>query len=159
MRELGLRGVVRGKRVRTTTPDEAAERPNDLVKRDFRTPAPNRLWVADLPYVRTWSGFVYAAFVVDAHSRNIVGWQVSRSLRSSLALDALEQALWSRRPPEGLVHHSDRGVQYVSVRYTERLAEAGAVTSVGSKGDSYDDALEESVKAPYKAELVRRSGP
>jgi transposase InsO family protein len=135
------------------------ERPVDLVKRDFRVPVPNRLWVADLTYVRTWSGFVYAAFVVDAYSRHIVGWQVSRSLRSGLALDALEQALWSRRPADGLVHHSDRGAQYLSIRYTERLAAAGAVTSVGSRGDSYDNALAESVNALYKAELVRRRGP
>jgi transposase InsO family protein len=173
MRELGLKGVVRGKRTRTTVPDETAERPVDLVRRDFLAPAPNRLWVADLTYVRTWSGFVYAAFVIDAYSRHIgiprdcpklvgtriVGWQVSRSLRSSLALDALEQALWSRRPGDGLVHHSDRGVQYLSVRYTERLAEAGAVTSVGSRGDSYDNALAESVNALYKAKVVRRRGP
>lgn len=110
MRELGLKGVVRGKRARTTLPDDTAERPVDLVRRDFRAPAPNCLWVADLTYVRTWSGFVYAAFVIDAYSRHIVGWQVSRSLRSGLALDALEQALWSRRPADGLVHHSDRGV-------------------------------------------------
>lgn len=159
MRQMGLRGVVRGKRVRTTVTDETVERPRDLVKRDFHAPAPNRLWVADLTYVRTWSGFAYVAFVVDAYSRHIVGWQVSRSLRGGLALDALEQALWSRRPADGLVHHSDRGVQYLSIRYTERLAEAGAVTSVGSRGDSYDNALAESVNALYKAELVRRRGP
>lgn len=159
MRGLGLVGVVRGKRVRTTVPGETAERPADLVKRDFSAPAPNRLWVADLTYVRTWSGFVYVAFVIDAHSRYIAGWQASRSLRSDLALAALEQALWAREPGDGLVHHSDRGAQYLSIRYTERLAEAGAVASVGSRGDSYDNALAESVNGLYKAELVRRRGP
>jgi len=159
MREMGLKGVVRGRRARTTVPDETTERPRDLVKRNFRASAPNQLWVADLTYVRTWSGFVYTAFVIDAYSRHIVGWQVSRSLRSGLALDALEQALWSRRPADGLVHHSDRGAQYLSIRYTDRLAEAGAVTSVGSRGDSYDNALAESVNALYKAEVVRRRGP
>lgn len=159
MRELGLTGAVRGKTRRTTVPAESVDRPVDLVERDFRAPEPNRLWVADLTYVRTWSGFAYVAFVVDAYSRHIVGWQVSSSLRSDLALAALEQALWARDPHDGLVHHSDRGVQYLSIRYTERLAEAGAVTSVGSRGDSYDNALAESVIGLYKAELVRRQGP
>ena len=159
MREMGLSGAVRGKPRRTTTPDEAAERPADLVKRDFRAPVPNRLWVADLTYVRTWSGFAYVAFIIDAFSRYIVGWQASRSLRSDLALAALEQALWMRNPVDGLVHHSDRGVQYLSIRYTERLAQVGAVTSVGSRGDSYDNALAESVIGLYKTELVRRQGP
>jgi putative transposase len=160
MRREGLRGVVRGKTKRTTVPDQHAPRPADLVEREFRTPVPNRLWVADLTYVRTWSGFAYVAFIVDACSRAIVGWQTSRSLRSDLALDALEQALWARGGPfDGLVHHSDRGVQYLSIRYTERLAEAGAVTSVGSRGDSYDNALAESVIGLYKAELVHRRGP
>jgi len=160
MRELGLSGVVRGKPKRTTVPDEGVPRPADLVERDFRAPVPNRLWVADLTYVRTWSGFAYVAFIIDACSRYIVGWQASRSLRTDLALDALEQALWARRGPfDGLVHHSDRGVQYLSIRYTERLEEAGAVTSVGSRGDSYDNALAESVIGLYKAELVRRKGP
>jgi putative transposase len=160
MRELGLSGVVRGKPKRTTVPDEGAPKPADLVDRDFRAPVPNRLWVADLTYVRTWSGFAYVAFIIDACSRYIVGWQASRSLRSDLALDALEQALWARQGPfDGLVHHSDRGVQYLSIRYTERLEEAGAVTSVGSRGDSYDNALAESVIGLYKAELVRRKGP
>ena len=134
MRELGLSGVVRGKVRRTTVPDESAPRPADLVDRDFRAPVPNRLWVADLTYVRTWSGFAYVAFIIDACSRYIVGWQASRSLRTDLALDALEQALWARQGPfDGLVHHSDRGVQYLSIRYTERLEQAGAVTSVGSR--------------------------
>ena len=160
MRELGLAGVVRGKPKRTTVPDDSAPRPADLVERDFRAPSPNRLWVADLTYVRTWSGFAYIAFIIDVYSRYIVGWQASRSLRTDLALDALEQALWSRQGPfDELVHHSDRGVQYLSIRYTERLAEVGAVRSVGSKGDSYDNALAESVNGLYKTELVHRQGP
>ena len=160
MRELGLAGVVRGKPKRTTVPDESAPRPADLVERDFRAPSPNRLWVADLTYVRTWSGFVYVAFIIDVYSRRIVGWQISRSLRAELALDALEQALWTRDGPlDGLVHHSDRGVQYLAIRYTERLAEVGAVRSVGSRGDSYDNALAESVNGLYKTELVHRQGP
>lgn len=160
MRELGLAGVVRGKVARTTVADESAPRPADLVDRDFHAPAPNRLWVADLTYVRTWSGFVYVAFIVDAYSRRIVGWQIARSLRAELALDALEQALWTREEPlDGLVHHSDRGGQYLAIRYTERLAEVGAVRSVGSRGDSYDNALAESVNGLYKAELVYRRGP
>ncbi len=146
MRELSLSGVVRGKVKRTTVADESAPRPADLVERDFHAPAPNRLWVADLTYVPSWSGFVYVAFVIDVYSRSVVGWQASRSLRTELALDALEQALWARNGPfDGLIHHSDRGLQYLSIRYTERLAEAGAVTSVGSRGDSYDNALAESV--------------
>ena len=152
--------MVRGKVRRTTVPDESAPRPADLVDRDFRAPVPNRLWVADLTYVRTWSGFAYVAFIIDACSRYIVGWQASCSLRTDLALDALEQALWARQGPfDGLVHHSDRGVQYLSIRYTERLEEAGAVTSVGSRGDSYDNALAELVIGLYKAELVERKGP
>ena len=160
MRELSLAGAVRGRVPRTTVSDETSERPADLVERNFGAPLPNRLWVADLTYVRTWSGFAYVAFIIDACSRYIVGWQTSRSLRTDLALDALEQALWEREGPfDGLVHHSDRGVQYLSIRYTERLAEAGAVTSVGSRGDSYDNALAESVIGLYKAELVRRRGP
>jgi putative transposase len=160
MRELGLAGVVRGKPKRTTVTDESAPRPADLVERAFRAPCPNRLWVADLTYVRTWSGFVYVAFIIDVYSRYIVGWQASRSLRSDLALDALEQALWSRQGPfDELVHHSDRGVQYLSIRYTERLTAVGAVRSVGSKGDSYDNALAESVNGLYKTELVHRRGP
>jgi putative transposase len=160
MRDPGLKGVRRGRQIRTTVPDEAAPRPVDLVQRDFHPPAPNRLWVADLTYVRTWSGFAYAAFIIDAFSRYIVGWQVSRSLRADLVLTALEQALWAREGPfEGLVHHSDRGVQYLSIRYTERLAEAGIATSVGSRGDSYDNALAETVHGLYKAELVYRRGP
>ncbi len=162
MRQLGLRGVVRGKtNVRTTVSDEASGRPLDLVARQFRAPAPNRLWVADLTYVKTHSGWVYVAFVVDVCSRFVVGWQAARSLRADLALDALEMALWRRRavPLKGLVHHSDRGVQYLAIRYPERLAEAGAVPSVGSRGDSYDNALAESFNGLYKTELIRHCGP
>jgi putative transposase len=139
MGELHLQGVRRGKTRRTTTPDAAAPRPADLVDRDFSATRPNQLWVADLTYVATWSGFVYVAFIIDAFSRFLVGWQASWSLRTDLALDALEMAIWRRQAGlEGLVHHSDRGGQYLSIRYTERLAEAGAVTSVGSRGDSFD---------------------
>jgi putative transposase len=160
MRELGLEGVRRGKARRTTTLDAAAARPADLVDRDFAAQRPNRLWVADLTYVATWSGFVYVAFVVDAFSRFIVGWQASRSLRTDLALDALEMAIWRRQAQlEGLVHHSDMGSQYLSIRYTERLAEAGAVASVGSRGDSFDNALAETIIGLYKTELIRRRGP
>jgi putative transposase len=162
MRELGLRGVVRGKpRVRTTVGDGTSPRPRDLVARQLRAPAPHRLWVADLTYVKTHSGWVYVAFVMDACSRFVVGWQASRSLRTDLALDALEMALWTRRavPLTGLIHHSDRGVQYLAIRYTERLAEAGVVPSVGSRGDSYDNALAESFNGLYKTELIRHRGP
>jgi putative transposase len=161
MREMDLAGVVRGKSKRTTIPGDLAARPADLVDRKFTAPAPNRLWVADLTYVWTRTGFVYTAFVIDAFSRYIVGWRVSASLHADLALDALEMALWQRRPQEldGLVHHSDRGVQYLAIRYTERLAEAGVVNSVGSKGDSYDNALAETVHGLYKTELINRRGP
>jgi putative transposase len=163
MRDLKLQGAVRGKRHRTTIADDLAARPRDLVDRNFTAVAPNRLWVADLTYVRTWSGFVYVAFVTDVYSRMIVGWQASRSLRTDLALDALEQAIWSRQRAgadlDGLVHHSDRGVQYLAVRYTERLAANGVVNSVGSRGDSYDNALAESINGLYKTELVRNKGP
>ena len=160
MRAEGLRGVVRGQKVFTTQSDETAPRPNDLVKRDFSASAPNRLWVADLTYVRTWSGFVYVAFVFDAFSRFICGWQIATHLRTDLALDALEMALWRRRGAgDGLVHHSDRGVQYLSIRYTERLEDAGIETSVGSRGDSYDNALAESVIGLYKTEVIRHEGP
>lgn len=152
---------MRGKRIHTTRPSEVGERPADLVARAFSAAAPNRLWVADLTYVSTWSGFAYVAFVIDAFSRAIVGWRVSISLRAELALDALEMAIWFRALPslDGLVHHSDRGGQYLSIRYTERLAAAGAVTSVGSKGDSYDNALAETVIGLYKTELIRRRAP
>jgi len=139
MRQEGLQGAMRGKKWRTTIADPQARRPADLVRRDFSAEAPNRLWLADLTYVRTWSGFVYVAFVIDAYSRFIVGWQAATHLRTDLALDALEMALWRRQGElDGLVHHSVRGVLYLSIRYTERLERAGAVTSVGSRGDSYD---------------------
>jgi putative transposase len=163
MQDLGLRGVVRGKPKFTTLPGDEADRPRDLVDRRFSAGAPNRLWVADLTYVRTWTGFVYVAFITDVYSRMIVAWQASRSLRSDLALDALEQAIWARSERghrlDELVHHSDRGVQYLSIRYTERLAETGAVNSVGSKGDSFDNALAETIIGLYKAELIRNRGP
>jgi len=161
MRDLELAGAVRGKKARTTVPGDVGARPADLVDRAFSAPAPNRLWVADLTYVSTWSGFAYTALIVDAFSRAIVGWRVATSLRAELALDALEMALWARRPTaaDGLVHHSDRGVQYLAIRYTERLAEEGAVTSVGSRGDSYDNALAETVMGLYKTELISRRGP
>jgi len=160
MAEVGLRGVTRTKRIRTTRPAQVSARPADLVERVFRAAAPNRLWVADLTYVWTRAGFVYTAFVIDAFSRAIVGWRVSVSLRAELALDALEMALSARGSElPGLVHHSDRGVQYLSIRYTERLAEAAAVSSVGSKGDSYDNALAETVNGLFKAELIERLGP
>jgi len=160
MRVLGLKGVRRGAFKVTTTPDTNVLRPADLVERDFRASRPNQLWVADITYVATWSGFVYVAFVTDVFSRKIVGWRVSRSLRSDLALDALEMALWARgKDTAGLVHHSDRGCQYLSIRYTERLAEAGVVASVGSKGDSYDNALAETIIGLYKTEVIRRRGP
>ncbi len=160
MRGAGLEGVTRTRRVRTTRPAPAAARPPDLVNRPFSAPAPNRLWVADITYVAIPSGFCYAAFVVDAFSRAIVGWRVMASLRAELALDALEMAIWARGTPlDGLVHHSDRGVQYLSIRYTERLAAIEAAGSVGSRGDSYDNALAESVNGLYKAELINRRGP
>jgi putative transposase len=162
MRELGLAGATRAKTARTTRPAATEPpRPADLVRRDFTAAAPNRLWVNDLTYVATWSGFAYTAFVIDAFSRRIVGWQVAASLQVDLALDALEMALWARRDDslEGLVHHSDRGGQYLALRYTARLEEAGIVPSVGSKGDSYDNALAETVNGLYKAELIRRRGP
>ena len=157
MRAMGLRGVVRGKAVRTTVSDKAAPCPLDRVNRDFKAPRPNVLWVADFTYVATWSGFVHVAFVVDAFARRIVGWRVSRTATAGFVLDALEQALHARRPVEGgLVHHSDRGVQYVSITYTERLAEAGIAPSVGSVGDSYDNALAETVIGLFKTEVIRR---
>ena len=160
MGALGLAGATRTRRIRTTWPAAVSVRPDDLVERVFSAAAPNRLWVADLTYVWTRAGFVYTAFVIDAFSRAIVGWRVSASLRTDLALDALEMALWARGADHpDLVHHSDRGVQYLSIRYTERLAEAGATGSVGSKGDSYDNALAETVNGLYKAELINPKGP
>lgn len=161
MKRLGLAGVVRGKVVKTTHSDKAQPCPLDLVNRQFKADRPNALWVSDFTYVSTWQGFVYVAFVIDVFARRIVGWKVSSSARTDFVLDALEQALYARRPAqEGLVHHSDRGVQYVSIRYTERLAEAGIEPSVGSVGDSYDNALAETINGLYKAEVIhRRSWP
>jgi transposase InsO family protein len=159
MRKLGLEGVVRGKPIRTTVSDEDADRPADLVQRQFTAIRPNQLWVADFSYVATWSGFVYVAFVIDAFARRIVGWRVARSMQTDLVLDALEQALRSRPGTQGMVHHSDRGSQYLSIRYTERLAQAGAEPSVGSVGDSYDNALAETIIGLYKTEVIHHRGP
>lgn len=160
MRDLDLRGVVRGRRIWTTVPAALADRPLDLVERDFTAERPNQLWVSDLTYVATWRGFVYVAFVIDVFSRRIVGWRVSNSLRSDLALDALEQAICERAVGDDrLVHHSDRGVQYLSIRYTERLAAEGIEPSVGSKGDSYDNALAETMIGLFKTETIHRCGP
>jgi putative transposase len=161
MRAMGLQGVVRGKTIRTTIPDPAAVCPLDRVNRQFKAPRPNALWVSDFTYVATWSGFVYVAFVIDAYARRIVGWRVSRTAHTAFVLDALEQALHERRPIQGggLVHHSDRGSQYLALRYTERLAEAGVEPSVGSVGDSYDNALAETINGLYKAEVIHRRGP
>ena len=161
MRAMGLRGVVRGKPVRTTVSDKAAPCPLDRVNRQFQAVQPNALWVSDFTYVSTWTGFVYVAFVIDAFARRIVGWRVSRTAHAGFVLDALEQALHARRPVQGggLVHHSDRGSQYLALRYTERLAEAGIEPSVGSVGDSYDNALAETVNGLFKAEVIHRRGP
>ena len=159
MKNLGLKGVIRGKLVRTTIPDKSAPCPLDRVNRQFRVPAPNMLWVSDFTYVATWQGFVHVAFVIDAFARRIVGWRVSRTAHAGFVLDALEQAVHQRRPGAGLVHHSDRGSQYLSIRYTERLAEAGIEPSVGSVGDSYDNALAETINGLFKAEVIHRRGP
>ena len=160
MRAMGLQGVVRGKPVKTTVSDKAAPCPQDKVNRQFQAPRPNALWVSDFTYVATWAGFVYVAFVIDTFARRIVGWRASRTAHAGFVLDALEQALRDRRPVRGgLVHHSDRGVQYVSIKYTERLTEAGVEPSVGSVGDSYDNALAETINGLYKAEVIRRRGP
>jgi len=162
MRRLGLQGVRRGKSVRTTVPDaKAACPPLDRVNRQFKAQRPNQLWVADFTYVSTWQGFVYVAFVVDVFARYIVGWRVSSSMQADFVLDALEQALYARRPGRhgGLTHHSDRGSQYVCIRYSERLAEAGIEPSVGSTGDSYDNALAETINGLFKAETIHRRGP
>ena len=161
MREMGLAGAIRGKPVKTTRSDKTAPCPLDRVNRRFQPSAPDRLWVSDFTYVATWAGFVYVAFVIDAYARRIVGWRVSRSAHAGFVLDALEQALHQRRPVsgDGLVHHSDRGSQYVSIKYTERLAEAGIEPSVGSVGDSYDNALAETINGLYKAEVIHRRGP
>jgi putative transposase len=161
MKAQGLQGVIRGRPVRTTVSDKAAPCPLDLVNRQFWAPRPNVLWLSDFTYVATWQGFVYVAFVIDAYARRIVGWRASPTAHAGFVLDALEQALHDRKPVQrgGLVHHSDRGVQYVSIKYTERLAEAGIEPSVGSIGDSYDNALAETINGLYKAEVIHRRGP
>ncbi len=161
MKGLGLQGVIRGKPVRTTVSDKAAPCPLDHVNRQFGAAAPNRLWVSDFTYVASWQGFIYVAFVIDTFARRIVGWRASRTAHASFVLDALEQAIHDRRPAHkgGLVHHSDRGSQYLSIKYTERLAEAGIEPSVGSVGDSYDNALAETINGLYKAEVIHRRGP
>ena len=161
MRQQGLCGVRRGKVIRTTTPDTSAPCPLDRVNRQFNADRPNQLWVSDFTYVSTWQGWLFVAFVIDVYARRIVGWRVSSSMRTDFVLDALEQALFDRQPErdESLVHHSDRGSQYVSIRYTERLAEAGIEPSVGSRGDSYDNALAETINGLYKAELIHRRAP
>jgi transposase InsO family protein len=159
MRSLGLQGVVRGRKCRTTIADDSAARPLDRVNRQFVATRPNQLWVADFTYVATWAGFVYTAFVIDVYARRIIGWRVARSMSAELVLDALEQAIWSRSGIDGVVHHSDRGSQYLSIRYSERLSEAGAQPSVGSVGDSYDNALAETIIGLYKAELIHHRGP
>jgi transposase InsO family protein len=161
MRRSGLSGVVRGRKIRTTMPDAAAACPSDKVQRVFYAKRPNQLWVSDFTYVSTWQGFVYVAFVIDVFARRIVGWRVSSTMRTDFVLDALEQALYDRKPGNdgGLIHHSDRGSQYVSIRYTERLAEAGIEPSVGSAGDAYDNALAETINGLYKAEVIHRRAP
>lgn len=161
MRRMGLQGVQRGKTVRTTIPDTSVPCPLDKVNRQFKAQHPNQLWVSDFTHVSTWQGWLYVAFVIDVFARRIVGWRVSSSMQTGFVLDALEQALYARQPKlsDGLIHHSDRGSQYVSIRYTERLAEAGIEPSVGSRGDSYDNALAESINGLYKAELIHRRAP
>jgi len=161
MKLQGLRGAVRGKRVRTTIADVSAPRPLDRVNRQFKADRPNQLWVSDFTYVSTWQGWLYVAFVIDVFARRIVGWRVSSSMTTDFVLDALEQALYARQPGEDgtLIHHSDRGSQYVSIRYSERLAEAGIEPSVGSRGDSYDNALAETINGLYKTELIHRRAP
>jgi putative transposase len=161
MKAIDLQGVIRGKSARTTVGDKAAPCPLDRVNRDFKAPAPNRLWVSDFTYVSTWAGFVYVAFIIDAYARRIVGWRASRSAQAGFVVDALEQALHARRPfaRGGLVHHSDRGSQYLSIKYTERLAETGIEPSVGNVGDSYDNALAETINGLFKTEVIHRRGP
>ena len=158
MANMGLRGIVRGKGVKTTVYDASVPCPRDKVNRQFRALSPNTLWVSDFTYVSTWQGFAYVAFIIDTFANRIVGWKVSRSAKTDFVLDALEQALYARRPDRGgkLTHHSDRGSQYVSIRYTERLAEAGIEPSVGSVGDAYDNALAETINGLYKTEVIRR---
>lgn len=159
MKDIGIEGVIRGKKHRTTIPDSSQPCPLDKVNRQFKAPAPNMLWVSDFTYVATWQGFVHVAFVIDAFARHIVGWRVSRTAHAGFVLDALEQAVHQRQPGSGLIHHSDRGSQYLSIRYTERLAEAGIEPSVGSVGDSYDNALAETINGLFKAEVIHRRGP
>ena len=159
MKKLGIQGVRRGKKCWTTISDDLLDRPTDKVNRQFVAARPNQLWVADITFVATWVGFVYVAFITDVFARYIVGWRVSRSLRTDLVLDALEQALWARRETAGLIHHSDRGSQYLSIRYTERLAQANIDASVGSIGDSYDNAMAETINGLYKTEVIRHRGP
>lgn len=159
MKKLGIQGVRRGARCWTTVADEALARPTDKINRQFEASRPNQLWVADITFVATWTGFVYVAFVTDAFARRIVGWRVSRRLTTELVLDALEQAIWARGRSDELIHHSDRGSQYLSIRYSDRLAEAGIEASVGSVGDSYDNALAETINGLYKTELIRHRGP
>ena len=159
MKKLGMQGVRRGKECWTTISDDLLDRPTDKVNRQFTATRPNQLWVADITFVATWVGFVYVAFITDVFARYIVGWRVSRTLRTNLVLDALEQALWARRETAGLIHHSDRGSQYLSIRYTERLIEANIEASVGSIGDSYDNALAETINGLYKTEVIRHRGP
>ena len=159
MKQLGIEGVRRGRRCVTTIPSNQVEKPLDLVNRQFSAIRPNQLWVADITYVATWSGFVYVAFVIDVFSRYIVGWRVLKHMQTDLILDALEQALWCRGKPTGVIHHSDRGSQYLSIRYTDRLSEAGFKASVGSVGDSYDNALAETINGLYKAEVIHKNGP
>ncbi len=160
MRKLGIQGAIRGKKFKTTVTDDSSARPLDLVDRDFNATRPNQLWVSDFTYVATWRGFTYVAFVIDVFARKIVGWRASTSMRADLVLDALEQALHDRSgaDQDQLVHHSDQGVQYLSIRYTERLAEAGIESSVGSRGDAYDNAMAESVIGLYKTEVILRKG-
>lgn len=159
MDRMGIEGIRRGAKRRTTIPADVAERPLDRVQRQFVASRPDQLWIADFTYVATWAGFVYVAFVIDVYARMIVGWRVSRTMNTELVLDALEQALHARRPGNGLIHHSDRGVQYLSIRYTERLAEVGVEPSVGSIGDSYDNAMAESVIGLFKTEVIYARGP
>ena len=161
MRQLGLQGARRGKKVRTTISDSKAPCPLDRVNRVFKAERPNQLWVSDFTYVSTWQGWLYVAFVIDVYARRIVGWRVNHSMQTDFVLDALEQALYDRQPEgsQSLIHHSDRGTQYVSIRYTERLAEAGIEPSVGSRGDSYDNALAETINGLYKTELIHRRAP
>lgn len=159
MRDIGIEGVRRGKKIKTTWSDKTLPCPMDRVNRQFRATMPNQLWVSDFTYVSTWQGFVYVAFVIDTFANKIVGWRASRSQQTQFVLDALEQALYERRPSDSLIHHSDRGSQYVSIKYTERLADAGLEPSVGTVGDSYDNALAETMIGLFKAEVIHKMGP